>query len=404
MSDPERKLSPPKPATPRKRPAKASTGQPARSSAAEPASAPPRLANAEPPADEPAPPVAPEPVAMAPAEGARPVVEGPPATLRLTESLDLLTDVLAGVRQRGGTPTAAGLKVVMQRQSEGAFNETALGFRNFRSFLSLAQSAGLISLSEHAGDVLVLPASAVPPPPTDDQPPRPPVEHSDPEDRTTSRGAASAVAVPAGAKVRADLWSATLDFDDSATYVYDRRGDRAWRIPSSRAPDESEAEAVLRRRLDETPGDFLPTPRVTVQEQLGWMAAFAADLDATWSNRLAEALQQERPLTAFAAAVRADADIHRAWRGTLLRAIVGRLEQWSAEHGLDIDLFQRSRTSRPPATATAAESRSAGTAPRPGGARGPEDEIRSRIVAALERMPLADLLRLPVPAELLLRP
>jgi len=135
-------------------------------------------------------------------------------------------------------------------------------------------------------------------------------------------------------------------------------------------------------------------------------------------------LEMDRPFVAFASYVRRHRDLHAAWKAQLQQHVVSVITQWLELNNLAVDIYQVTRDAAKAGNAIFHQAASAGRSGSPrtvaverhgqfsGGkfrsalgqeAAEAEETLRHRILAAVACMPLSELLRLPIPAEYLLR-
>jgi Uncharacterised protein family (UPF0158) len=280
-----------------------------------------------------------------------------------------LNEVMAG----GGRPYAAALKPLLKRLSNDGFSESRLGFDSFREFLRAAESRGLVELRHTAGgDIEVLPASNQPTP-----------------------VGAKVVAKPEHV-IRADLWRAFVDWSPELARVYDRIEDRAVTFPEEEKPFENERHTELRRAVVQQPARYVRITPISMDETLAVMRAFAETLaDPDERGELQAALTRARPAAAFAAVVRSRPDLARGWHLVRLQDVADRISEWAARHDIAVDFIRTSQQ--------VSSSGDAGLRAEDGIVAGRSAEaLRAAILGAVERMPLSELLKLPIPVEYLI--
>lgn len=306
-----------------------------------------------------------------------PPEDGPPAA---GAAQALLQDAVERILAQRRRPTAAAVALMMKRDG---FSHTAVGHATFRAFLRSAEQAGAVRLvlpsPGGGGDVEVRPAS---------ERPCEPAERPD--------GAMADPARPA-LPLRPDLWHAFVDWTPGLLRAVDRETGKALVVSEAPSPAEPGETAAARRLINDSPDKYLPVAPIGRDLQASWMAEFVGALGPSPErDLLAAALRQERPLAAFAAAVRSMPALGDAWRAELTGRVARVIQEWASEHGVELDVHGP-RPARAPR-------RPVGPSPTAAVDDQWEQAARRRILDALERLPLADLLRLPIPAELLLRP
>lgn len=255
-------------------------------------------------------------------------------------AFDLLVAVLADLAPRNPTPAAAGVYSRM-RATSPEFTYGDAGFASFRALLNEAESRGLV-IVERAGDA------------------------SDVTVRWTGLSAGSSAAPSRLERISDDLWRAMLDWKLDAQYAFDRTTHRTSKGPAS--------------------GPSVPTPTVSKETQIAWMKEFAALETGVASDALLAGLAEQDPAHGFGRAVRQLLPSSRRWRKYLQDRVLDRAQSWALENSIPIvDL----------AAGMPRVSKDVHHAPRADS----EDALRSRILDVLGRMPLSELLRLPIPIE-----
>lgn len=273
----------------------------------------------------------------------------------------LLEAAVAEGEREGRVVLAASLKPRLQRRSGGWFDEAKLGFPRFQLFLEAARDRGLIAYERTpGGDFLV---STVRPtataPAGGDAPSSPPVHESsaalrnDPSKRMAS--------------VRQDLWKAFFD----------------WRTRFNRYYDRDRDQAFLTTRTEPASARYVPIQPIALEQQLDWMREFAAGIDGPDRSDLQAALATERPLASFASAIR-HRPVSADWHALRLERVIEAIESWMNANGVETNVLE-TRT--------------------PGGLGWMADEeaLRAAVHQAVARMPLGELLRLPIALEYLIR-
>lgn len=276
-----------------------------------------------------------------------------------------LADVVERLAKSRRSTRSASVKPRLQWTLEG-FDEQQLGFRTFRSFLEAAAAAGHVTLRpvSNAPDVEVLPTEA----------PEPTAENGP-------------------GRIRRDLWSAFVDWRPGWTRLYDRETDGVAWLPAAVVGSEPPAVAALRKAWQADANRFVPIVPVDQETTIEWIRAFVDEAGGEHAEALRLSLEARRPIQAFVAAAR-DAGSLSAWNAQRLGRVRGLVDTWMREHNLTIDL----QGERPLLTAPTRGR------PRLSGSRQPatDDDVRRRVIAAVERMSRAELLRLPIPIEYIL--
>lgn len=287
----------------------------------------------------------------------------------------LLRTIIDDLKASGRKSFAAGLKPRLQSLSNGEFAEGRLGFPTFKAFLEAAERAGVVELQRTPSDLLVLPRDSK-------------------GDGGGDRAPASREPVAPGKRIRPDLWRAWIEWSQALKRYYDRSTDTVvFLVDSPNSVPATEPDDA-RRRVLEDPERFLEIPPVSVKATLEAMRAFAE----TWPNPTdREAMERaltlpepERAAAEFTRLLRFRPPVAGAWHLTRMRQVAAAIEEWAQRNQIDVNYVvdaPRSRQDLPV---------------EPRLPRFNEDELRSRLVLAVQRMPVADLLRLPIPTEFLL--
>jgi Uncharacterised protein family (UPF0158) len=321
----------------------------------------------------------------------------PVASLKV-DALKVLANAVSTLYAEGGRPpTASEVRLEMKRQTYGGFDPKIIGFKRFRDFLSMAATEGHIRLdASRRGDLAVLLPGE--------------------KDRTTDWTQ----------YIRPDLWRAFVDWDPRMLRFYDKEAGKAVMLPKEPAPFEPERFRKLRGQLSEDSGRFLEIRPVEMTMQLAWMREYAEKVaDNSLRPLLLSALDQSKPLKFFVDVLRTAPTALRSWHRYLGIRVRAEVERWRDEVGAHdlIDIDRRSedskaslpspiRTQLQDAEQMAAENirrllasrmraRNADSAaPQPSndGIKGNGAELRSRLHAAIDRMPYSELrmLRIPV--------
>lgn len=283
------------------------------------------------------------------------------------ESFGRLADVVADNHAAGRRSYGASLKPELKRRTQGAFNETALGFRSFGDFLRAAAEAQVIDLHKA---------------------PRGPDWIAVPHGIALIEPAVFDAAPRSSSRIRSDIWACVIDWRDGLKRVYHKAADRAFLFREVPTPGELPEQAAQRRLYEANPDEFIDVPRVSFETQISWMREFADGVDDTAAREvLVFALGRERPAREFTDALRSKPDLRRAWRDVRLGRVLDVIANWASANDLTIDPFERGdRTTT---------SRSSAVPPR-------ASDVRAILRRAIDRMPESELMRISIPVEYLL--
>lgn len=286
----------------------------------------------------------------------------------LEQAFKLFADLVRENHLAGRRSYGASLKPQLKRQTDGAFDETAVGFASFGAFMKAAADRGLVELHKapHGPDSQAVPPNA-----------QPIWDRSEDPNRDQHR-------------VRHDLWASFVDWRPNMLRLYDRSAGTASMI--SRRPRRPEPAPIseIRARYDARPSDFVEISPAAFDTQLAWMRAFADDVgDTVIQTKLHAALQAEKPAREFAHAVTEDSEIARSWREQRVRHVVGEIRLWASRHGLKVDPFVEptpAATERVPVDSDT----------------GRVGLLRAALHRAIDVMPESELLRISLPVEYML--
>lgn len=275
-----------------------------------------------------------------------------------------LVTIVRRLLGEGKSTRSAGIKPILREKT--GFDEAALGYLTFRGFLEGAQASGFVRLKP----ALRGPDVEVYPPETDV-----------PEMGISRR------------RIRTDLWDAFVDWTPGFIRVYDRESGRAHRFSEIQTPRESAWLTDIRNAWLEDPDRFVSISHIPVETTLQWMREFTFDsTEGSNQERLLSALGASRPIRQFTLTVRA-LDLFLEWHSKRVQSLEEIIQKWAADHGLTIDIHGAVPGSAEPLFSS--PSATAGPAPE----ELTTDELRELVRAALDRMPRADLLRIPLPLE-----
>jgi hypothetical protein len=262
----------------------------------------------------------------------------------------------------------------MRRQSGQTFTPAAAGFDNFRDFLRFAEQVGVVELVPPApgGDIEVLLAAV--------------------------SGGPAPVSPAQHGTVRQDLWEAFVDWSSQWSRAYDVQTNQ---VVKAAVSADGKRSSATENDWARDPARFRRISPITREDQLLWMRGFVDQLSSDAEREeLSLALGTERPLSAFAEALRKTPKIQREWYQALSGHVITKITEWATEEGLGIDIFQMSV---PPRRKSGRADEASTTSRVSTGQDGSPDALRKQVLDAVARMPLSELLRLPIPAEYLLR-
>jgi len=283
---------------------------------------------------------------------------------------------LAGAPVRG-----AAFKLKYLRQLDPAFDERQLGYRTLRAFLEAFPD--VVRLSHDGIDIVV-------------EPPK----RADHLARVSSGELH---------KIRPDLWRAFTFVDKSIARYFDRVRGEAVLLSIDPSPEEPERLRELRGQLDKTPANFVPIGPVEAPEQLEQMRGFAASVeDRRLRSELEEALGTRLWFRAFNSILQGSPGLLHTWKIQWSTFVLNRINEWSKTHQIDVPnlVTQTIRvamgTGRPVAQNMRSRDRQRSPTPMVAMSLDVED-LRARILNAVEEMTLSQLLALSIPAEYLYR-
>lgn len=145
--------------------------------------------------------------------------------------------------------------------------------------------------------------------------------------------------------------------------------------------------AAVRVAVEQEPERFVDIEPIPQNEQLGWMREFAdSEPDSPLKTDLLEALQSGRPAASFAGRLRQTPTALRRWNRRREERVARVIEQWAQAHNVSTPIYEE------PLQPAHGE----GTLLR---ATLDEAVLRAQIHGAIDKMPLAELMRLPIPLE-----
>jgi hypothetical protein len=297
-----------------------------------------------------------------------------------TAAFEALADLVRDWRERGKRTTTAGVKPALIRATDGAFNESHLGFGSFRAFVVAAQEAGYVALHrpERGHWLLLLPG----------------------EDPGTPDLPATSVGSDEVRRLKAPVWSVFVEWGDDWVRLWDKKEGRAFWYPTSedgRPAWESDKDR------------FAAIEHASEAVQLGWMREWAETLTPSIRERILPTIGSEGAPGEFRARL-VEHQLVGTWRDELRRRMFTFACEWADNNGVSRAALldrrksipnERSRPSAPPPpSAVPAAPVSAPHSTDPGDDL--HSEIRKRLHAAVDRMTLAELLDIQVPAHSML--
>lgn len=256
-----------------------------------------------------------------------------------SDPIDLLVQAVRDLERSDRKTAAAGVSARM-RQLDPSFDPQAAGYASFRKLVAAAEARGVIEVLEAESDIAI-------------------------------RSVAPAAAAPA-TRLDDDLWRAFVQWNLPAQLYFDRVTKQV--VSGLTEPERGVA-----------------IPSVSREEQTVWMREFVESLgQGEQRDKLHELISGRGDIRAFFTLLRDDRPTSEGWRNFLRRRVLERATTWAHENGIPIgDLDQGVRsTSQSPRTAVAAKD------------SGSADELlRQSVLTVLGKMPLSELLRLPIPLE-----
>jgi hypothetical protein len=262
----------------------------------------------------------------------------------------------------------------MQARSGYTFSESELGFVTFREFLEAAAKAGVVE-TQLEGTHLRMHVPGVQP-----APPRLQGAHKSRE--------SSLVHIPP------HFWTAFVDWTPGKRRLFDKVTQTAIVFPSNPAAHQSPDESARRELVSANPDRFVEIQPLTFETQVGWMKDFADTLPDPNDRRLADLILENDPKPAYAFNVflRRNQRMLAGWKKFRVDRALEAIRRWMNDHGVDPSVLDTSKLG-----STGADTEPTRVSDSP--AQQKIDQVRLRVLAAVEKMPLAELLRLPIPVE-----
>lgn len=292
-------------------------------------------------------------------------------------ALELAALIVAEAAARDFHPTAAELKIQMLNRMP-SFSEKELGFRKFIDFLNDAQARGLLFVfADNNGhprvshDPVLAQAPVASPRPPDEPP----------------------------ARMRQDLWSAIVHWEDMSDRFWDRKERRAVYVPV-----DGEGAPLW----NSEPSRFARIAPVTREEHLVWMNEFAESLDGPKRDALLQASGPDAPRGALKNALRRH-ELSALWGAELQSRVTAHAEVWAKAQGVRLDQIveKTPHPAHPAGLPSGAKSALQPLSPS-GSSHSPTEPIgetallRRRLKGVIDKMSLAELAAIQVPAIYLL--
>lgn len=280
--------------------------------------------------------------------------------------MELLRSTVENLERQGSSTFAAGVASRM-RQTDPAFDLKNYGFKSFKAFLERAAADGVVKVVRPPGasDLAV----------------------------SSVGGSATPLAesVPAaGRYLRRDVWSALTRTGGPSLWWCRETGELVGPLNEEPANAGSWVELA-------------PLPR---DEVIGWMQDFVATLDdPERAMKLNHTLKTASGYESFTTQVRGHQGTARKWGRFYRDHVMRHAFTWADANSVPRENVLQPAGRHPAASSpdTPSQSRSATIPASTTDAAHYERRVRAAVASAVERMPLADLLRLPIPAEYLIR-
>jgi hypothetical protein len=307
-------------------------------------------------------------------------------------------------RNSGRTTTTAGVKSALQREIPGGFDETSLGFADFRSFLRGGATAGYFHLEKLPTGhwLILLPGETLAQALAAREEVRAvrnqeatevgvalPSAEASPARNAPASGAFP-TALAESQRLRADVWSAFVDWRTAHRRLWDRRVGRAFAYP---------VNGDGRPSWEAEPARFAAIAPANEAVQINWMREWAATLPTPDRDKVSQALQDDAPRGEFRRQL-SSLGLLADWRAELQRRVTQFVAQWATQHEVSLTelIDQRSRPR---------EQSRAGSPPEPPPPSDPGERsdvawLRAKLHRIIDLMPLSELVELEIPAQYLL--
>lgn len=257
---------------------------------------------------------------------------------RRSEAFKTLVEVVQSFTDTGRVCVGASAKPRLKSQLP-SFDERELGYRSFREFVEAAQTSGFVRTARRGNDIELLPPAAP----------------------------------GSGERIRPDFWRAVVQVTDAKRRFYDRAADHILELTEDQPVD----------------GQLIPVPTADAEVQQQWIDEFLEGLGED-GEALCVKVAAADSLPAKLREISAEPSVRAKWYRERTRHVADLLQQWASENELAVRLTEP------------AARRDARHAARPTGGVAYETHVRERLTRAIQQMPLAELLRLPIPVEYLI--
>lgn len=234
-----------------------------------------------------------------------------PVPLDPSDAFAALRSIVEDWRSNKRKTTTAGLKPALAQAMPG-FSEADYGYAAFRDFVAGAEAADLVTVhrlpSGHS--VVLLPGETVE------------------EVAAETVGSEASATTPEGGsqnlangpvRLKQDVWSCLVDWQDGYARLWDRTVGRAFMFPT-----DGEGRPAW-------PGDterFVPIDPIGQETQMAWMRSWAETLPSEVGGALRVALDQSAPPGQFRREL-GRLSLVGPWRAELQRRAQAHLEQWA---------------------------------------------------------------------------
>jgi Uncharacterised protein family (UPF0158) len=187
-----------------------------------------------------------------------------------------------------------------------------------------------------------------------------------------------------------DLWRCFVDWNPGLKRCYHRPSGMALSFPERPIPMERPEHTAARDKWRQAPNQCVEIPAIPMAQQLEWMREFTEQVSDSANRRLLEAaLAADRPNSNFSSALRGNTGLWTQWRTFRIHKVREVVLAWAEVNKIEMRLDD---APAPPAQAKSSKVPSDGMAER---------ILRNKVLAAVERMSIGDLRRLPIPLEYL---
>ncbi len=297
----------------------------------------------------------------------------------LDAAIDAVDAAVRDLHVRGKQAFAAALKPELQRRF-GHFDEQALGFTSFHSFLRAAEERGVIKLVAVGPHVKALPPDAESP-------------SGQQLSRPTNRREPTRL-------IRRDLWRCFMDWTAGWRRLFDVERGEAVMFPETETPLDYRDHVEARRIWREHPERFREIPAIDPETQKGWMREFAATLDDRVARALViAAVEDDYSFREFTKVTRTVPGIGVHWNRFRVAKVAEAIEGWAERLGLHVNVWEPVVQSRGPAPERVMEADGGYPQPTTILDASMESAVRERVHRIVDRLPLAELLKVRFPLE-----